>query len=823
MFIEQFTDKVRESIIHTRQSCLISNLKYISPENLILTLLQKDFFEVSSLLNELHINVDKLIKKMSDSDNYVYNEKVRNNDDNRDISFHDKAKALLEVAVDEAKKLNFQQANTINLFVAALKLAPEIFPNYFIEEYSEMIMINIYFLDSPELSRSRGMDIVESESVKRTPLKPKNIKTEFLDKYSVDYTIRAQESKFPPFLGREKEISKVIQTLCKKMKRNVIILGEPGVGKTALVEGLAKRIVVHNVPADLYYSRVVSLNLNSVVAGTKWRGQFEERLENIIQDVVKAKNIILFIDEIHMLCGTGSGDQGSTFDAMQILKPVLSRGDIQVIGATTFKEYHKYLEKDGAFTRRFQIVKVKPFTSEYTRKILNIVNHQYSIYHGVNISENILDSIVFLSEKYLPYRNFPDKAIDLLDEVCSRVKVRRDKLSHKALRMLTYLKIATCRFQYYEAIGNEGLFEKVKTKFNMMWDKYEDLTNFSRFSSSAILEAQTSDVVHIIQEWTGISVSSVCSENKELIKLSNNIKSRLIGQDYAVDTVSDTIVRSRVGLINKDKPIGSFLFIGNSGVGKTELSKLLAEQLFASRDRVIRIDMSEYMEKHNISRLIGSPPGYVGYNEGGQLTEKVYQNPYSIVLLDEIEKAHPSVLNCFLQVLEEGCLTDGSGKRVDFTNTVIIMTSNVGTSVVNNFKSLGFRNNITSNKSLFEEELKNSFSSEFINRINEVVIFNDLIKDDLRSIASLNLDNLNDKLSELNLKLVWDGVVIDWLVDNDYDVSFGARYILRNIEKFVERFLAKILLEREDKDELEVRIYCEDNILKLSKFEFCMG
>lgn len=646
--------------------------------------------------------------------------------------------------------------------------------------------------------------------------------TPTLDKYGRDLTLSAADNKFDPIIGRENEINRVIQILSRRTKNNPCLVGDPGVGKTAIAEGLAQNIASGNVPEVLKDKRVVALDLASMVAGTKYRGEFEERIKSTINEVTKAGNVILFIDELHTIIGAG-GSEGS-MDASNILKPSLSRGELQVIGATTLNEYRKYIEKDSALERRFQPVTVDEPSKEEAVKMLFGLRDKYEAHHNVKITDDAIEAAVELSSRYITDRFLPDKAIDVVDEAASKVRLLtftappeikeiKDKIEHVSKE-----KEAAVKSEAYEKAGE---LKKEQDKLQAELDKLEE--NWKKENSETVQTVTPDTIAEIIGSWTGIPVKKLRSEEGERLRnMESILHNRVIGQNEAVSSISKAIRRSRVGLADPKRPIGSFLFLGPTGVGKTELSKALAEVLFGDENAMIRIDMSEYMEKHTVSKLIGAPPGYVGYDEGGQLSEKVRRNPYSVILFDEIEKAHPDVFNILLQVLDDGHITDSQGRRVDFKNTVIIMTSNAGAKNITAPKSLGFSadmgaetnaaNDYEKMKAAVMGEVKKIFRPEFLNRIDDIIVFEMLSKDEIRQIASLMLREVKARIkSNMNISLEVTDEALDKLSEAGFDKVYGARPLRRTIQNNIEDLLADRILEGRIKEGDSVTVAYKDN------------
>lgn len=634
--------------------------------------------------------------------------------------------------------------------------------------------------------------------VKKTTQTNKGNDTPVLDKYGIDMTRAAEENRLDPVIGRDKEIERIAQILSRRKKNNPVLIGEPGVGKSAIVEGLALRIIQRKVSRLLFNKRVIALDMASIVAGTKFRGQFEERLKAILNELSKNKDIILFIDEIHTIVGAGNA-QG-TMDAANILKPALARGEIQCIGATTLDEYRKNIEKDGALERRFQKVVVEPTTPEETLQILNNIKDKYEEHHNVNFTPEAISACVNLTQRYVSDRNFPDKAIDALDEAGSRVHVTNITVPKEieelevAIDETAQCKLKAAQAQNFEsAAAFRDKEHKLRAQLDEAKKQWEEDLNKER---EIVDEDKVAEVVAMM---TGVPVQRVAqAEGKRLVNMSPTLKSEIIGQDNAIDKITKAIQRNRIGLKDPNKPIGTFMFLGPTGVGKTHLAKKLAEYLFDSADNLIRVDMSEFMEKFTVSRLVGAPPGYVGYEEGGQLTEKVRRRPYSIVLLDEIEKAHPDVFNILLQVMDEGRLTDNFGRKVDFKNTIIIMTSNVGTRQLKEFGTgIGFNTQKIDKEyshSVLQKALNKAFSPEFLNRVDDIIIFDSLDKEAIFKIIDIELAGFLIRIAELGYTLNISDEAKTFIAEKGYDAQYGARPLKRAIQKYLEDELAELII-----------------------------
>ena len=651
----------------------------------------------------------------------------------------------------------------------------------------------------------------------------KGSNTPILDNFSRDLIKMAEEGKIDPVVGRDKEVKRIAQILSRKKKNNAVIVGEAGVGKSALVEKLALMIYKGDCPSNLLDKRIMSLDLTSLVAGTKYRGQFEERIKAIINELQEAPNVIIFIDELHTM--VGAGNASGAMDAANILKPSLARGELQCIGATTFDEFKKHIEKDSALVRRFQKIVLQEPTEEETLEILKNLTTSYQDFHKVSYEEGVLETIVKLSGRYITDRQFPDKAIDVLDELGSEKRVSSkipeviEKLK-KEIDIIKEKKVQVVKSQNYEQAAKLRDEErKVTTKLDEEKLKWSDKQKDNKIPVSL------DDVYDIVSDMTGVPITKLdTKETKKLLELENILSSKVIGQDEAVKTISKAIRRNRVGIKEANKPIGSFIFIGSTGVGKTYLAKSIAETLFGDPDKIIRVDMSEYMEKHNVSKLIGSPPGYVGYDEGGQLTEKIKNNPFSVVLFDEIEKAHKDVFNILLQILDEGHLTDSFGRKINFTNTIVIMTSNVGAKRVSDLGAgVGFKTSSSEEqqyevrKTMIQKALKQQFNPEFLNRIDDIILFNSLNDETLRKIIGIEVNNLNKRLINKNYKINFDKTVINRIYELNSQEEYGARPLKRIIQNLCEDFLSEEILKGTILENVQYTLKYKDENLLISK------
>ena len=818
---DNFSSRVKDVITYSKEEALRLGHDFIGTEHLMLGLLRDGNGKAISILSALEIDLDYLRRKieiLSPANPINLPEPQHKTN----LHLTRQAERALKTTFLEAKLFQSTSINTAHLLLCILrnendpttKVLHKLQVDYETVKdqfkYMSVDSDDDDFIDMPSADafpddaadeHTRGQGAAFSSSTEDK--KSKKSSTPVLDNFGRDLTKVAQDGNMDPVIGREKEIERVSQILSRRKKNNPLLIGEPGVGKSAIAEGLALRIIQKKVSRVLYNKRVVTLDLASLVAGTKYRGQFEERLKAVMNELEKNTNIILFIDEIHTIVGAG-GATGS-LDASNMFKPALARGEIQCIGATTLDEYRQNIEKDGALERRFQKVVVEPTTVDETIEILQNIKDKYEAHHNVNYTEEAIEACVKLSDRYITDRFLPDKAIDALDEAGSRVHITNMEVPEKVVEIENELeqvreqKNTVVKRQKYEEAAKLRDDEKKLEKELLL--AQEDWQEEQRQNRETVTENHIADVVAMM---TGIPVQRVSDgESDRLAKLEELIQGKVIGQENAVAKVAKAIQRNRAGLKNPNKPIGSFIFLGQTGVGKTQLAKVLASELFESEASLIRIDMSEYMEKFSISRLIGAPPGYVGYEEGGQLSEKVRRKPYSVILLDEIEKAHPDVFNMLLQVLDDGYLTDSLGRRVDFKNTIIIMTSNVGARQVKDF-GLGVGFGTAAQKSqedkniqgVIQNALKKKFSPEFLNRIDDVVIFNNLDKDHLAKIIQLELDALQNRVKELGYSLSLSKKAVTFLIDKGYDKQYGARPLARAIQRYVEDAMAGEIINK---------------------------
>lgn len=789
---------------------------YIGTEHLLLGLLRADGGVSSKVLLDAGLTDEFVVERIKENVGVGVPSDVSGQD------MTPRLKRILERSFVEARRTGNYIIGTEHILMSLLEE-----PNCQAVEIIESAGIDIRSLYS-DVIESMGLsaagDTDRDGQKHGTAKKSGGKNTPNLNSYGTDLTEMVRENKIDPIIGRGTEIERVIQVLSRRTKNNPCLIGEPGVGKTAIAEGLAQHIFEGSVPEPLKNKRVVTLDIASMIAGSKYRGDFEERLKNVIEEVKKEGNVILFIDELHVLVGAGSAE--GAMDAANILKPSLARGEIQVIGATTLDEYKKHIEKDAALERRFQPIIVSEPSEEDAIAILKGIRDKYEAHHGVKISDEAIESAVRLSSRYIRDRFLPDKAIDLMDEAAS--KLRMKNLTAPPDMKSKEEEIKRVAGEKENAVRNQD-FEKAATlrdKEKVLASELEEMKkNWSSESGKEKLTLTAEDIEDVVTQTTGIPVKKLVHEESErLLNMENILHKRVVGQDEAVNAVARAIRRGRVGLKDPKRPIGSFLFLGPTGVGKTELSKALAEVLFGDESAMIRVDMSEYMEKHTVSKMIGSPPGYVGFDDGGQLTEKVRRKPYSVILFDEIEKAHPDVFNIMLQILDDGRLTDAKGRTVDFKNTVIIMTSNIGAKTITDSKKLGFtpaEDNFDRNQETIREnvmdELKRSFRPEFLNRIDDIIVFKQLDREDIKKIASRLCDRVVKSLKELGITLSVEDSAIDVLVEKGFDVTYGARPLKRAIQSLIEDKMAEKMLEKTFSEGDEVVARGEDGKIVFAK------
>ena len=811
----QFTQRVSDIIMYSKEEANRLRNSYIGPEHLLLGLIREGEGKAIEILFNLQINLQDIKNQL---ETIVKNNAENDTTYDENISFNEKASKVLKLCILEAKLLRNIAADSEHILLAIMKVKDN--AAFHVLESNGVTYEKIKLTLQPDTHAGLGFseDEDEDEDIRQSPSgnksnaaqqqarpaqkKPAN-DTPVLDNFGTDMTKAAEEGKLDPVVGRVKEIERLAQILSRRKKNNPILIGEPGVGKSAIVEGLALRIVEKKVSRILFDKRVIALDMTAVVAGTKYRGQFEERIRSILNELKKNPNIILFIDEIHTIVGAGSA--AGSMDAANMLKPALARGEIQCIGATTLDEYRQNIEKDGALERRFQKVIVEPTTAEETLQILKNIKDKYEDHHNVNYTDAALEACVKLTDQYITDRNFPDKAIDALDEAGSRVHLtnitapKEIEEQEKLIDEMKSLKNEAVRLQNFELAASYR--DKEKEYTNQLDTLKEEWEKSLKENRETVDDEQIAEVVSMM---SGVPVQRMAqAEGMKLLGMKDDLLSKVIGQDKAIATLVKAIQRSRVGLKDPNKPIGTFMFLGPTGVGKTHLAKELAKLMFGSADALIRIDMSEYMEKFTVSRLVGAPPGYVGYEEGGQLTEKVRRKPYSIVLLDEIEKAHPDVFNILLQVMDEGRLTDSYGRTVDFKNTIVIMTSNIGTRQLKEFgKGIGFAAQIRTDdkeysRSVITKALNKSFAPEFINRLDEIITFDQLDLNALTRIIDIELKGLYSRVERIGYKLVIDEDAKKFVATKGYDVQFGARPLKRAIQNNLEDGISELILGSE--------------------------
>ncbi|WFR56200.1 ATP-dependent Clp protease ATP-binding subunit [Anaerocolumna sp. AGMB13025] len=811
---EKYTENARAAITYATEVAYKLSHNYVGTEHLLIGLLEADGV-ASKVLEKNGVDVDKVIE--------LVNQLIAPNSTMETVEvdgFTPRAKRILDQSFKEAVRLKAQLVGTEHILIALIKESDCIAVRLL-----NTLGINVQKLYVDILTAvGADMNAAKNEyAANKGKVKAKS-STPTLDQYSRDLTEYAREGKLDPVIGRETEIQRVIQILSRRTKNNPCLVGEPGVGKTAIAEGLARKIVEGNIPEIIKDKRVLTLDLSGMVAGSKYRGEFEERIKKVISEVMSDGNVLLFIDEIHTIIGAG-GAEGA-IDASNILKPSLARGELQLIGATTREEYRKYIEKDAALERRFQPVVVEEPSEEEAILILKGLRDSYEAHHKVKITDEALEAAVKMSSRYINDRYLPDKAIDLMDEAASKVRLSTfitspevKELEGEITRLEEEKELAIKNEEYEKAGEIKKQQEEMNSRLNALQVKSE------KEKQDTMLIVGENEIADIISSWTKIPVKKLAEEESERLRnLENILHERVIGQEDAVSAVSKAIRRGRVGLKDPNRPIGSFLFLGPTGVGKTELSKALAEAMFGSENSMIRVDMSEYMEKHSVSKLIGSPPGYVGYDEGGQLSEKVRQNPYSVILFDEVEKAHPDVFNILLQVLDDGHITDAQGRKVSFKNTIIIMTSNAGAQNIISPKRLGF-SSVTDEKEDYKkmkdgvmEEVKRIFKPEFINRIDEMIVFHSLSKENIKSIVGIMLKGIAKRAKQqMNIAIETNDEIVNHIVEIGFDQNYGARPLRRAIQTNIEDKLAEELLEGNLHNGDTALVQLFDKVIKISK------
>ena len=809
--VYKFTKRAEKALEYAGDLAQGFGHNYIGTEHILYGLVKEGSGVASQVLNMQKITAENVVEEIE-----VLIGKGDKSQNRGEIGFTPRSKRVIENAFLEARKLGSEFIGTEHLLIGIMREGDSVAVRIMMDLnvnpqklYNEIVKVinedeNAGVSDKQPKGKARG-------SYNQTPT---------LNQYGTDLTKKATEGKLDPVIGRKDEIQRVIQILSRRTKNNPCLIGEPGVGKTAVAEGLAERIIAEDVPEMLKNKRVVSLDIASMVAGAKYRGDFEERIKKCLEEVKKAGDVILFIDEVHTIVGAGSAE--GAVDAANILKPLLARGEVQVIGATTLNEYRKYIEKDSALERRFSPVTVGEPTNEETIEILKGIRDRYEAHHNVKITDEAIKAAVELSTRYINDRFLPDKAIDLVDEAASRVKMRTytqpDTLKklEEEISAMNKEKDDAIKVQDFEKAA--GLRDKINVEKEKLQKEKEKWESKNTKSITTLTEE---DIAEVVASWTGVPVKKLTqTENEKLRNLEQTLHQRVIGQNEAVDAVAKAIRRGRVGLKDPNRPIGSFLFLGPTGVGKTELSKALAESLFGNEDAMIRIDMSEYMEGHSVSKLIGSPPGYVGFDEGGQLTEKIRRKPYSVILFDEIEKAHPDVMNMLLQILDDGRLTDAQGRTVNFKNTVIIMTSNIGARLITDKTTLGFSAKDKKEESQKEYEtikkdvmgeLKKQFRPEFINRIDEIIVFHKLNDEDIKQIIDIMLNQVTKRMAEKSYKFEIDNSVKELIAKKGVDTDYGARPLKRAIQNILEDKIAEEILNGNIKPNKKAVIKAEDD------------
>lgn len=781
----RFSEKAQKAILFAQAEARDERHSYIGSEHILLGIIKEGTDTGAQILDKLGIDYQKAKKATLDIVATGQGPTVAS------VSYTPRTKRIFELSFDVAKELGNRYVGTEHLLLGILREGQGVAILVL-----KRLGIDIINLENDILN---NLDEYEEEN-------EENPSQESLNKFTIDLSKKAQEGKIDPIIGREKEIKRVIQVLSRRTKNNPVLIGEPGVGKTAIAEGLALKIFKGDVPQIMADKKIMTLDVSALIAGSKYRGDFEERLKNVVKEAENNKNIILFIDEMHVIIGAGAAE--GAMDASNILKPMLTRGVIQIIGATTISEYRKHIEKDPAFERRLMPITVEEPNVEDSIKILMGIKDKYEDHHNVTIGEDAVSAAVKLSDRYLNDRFLPDKAIDLIDEAASKLKIESyktpdfEKKYKEELKKVEDDKNMAVRNQDFELAASLRDKEKVIER-----EYKEALEDFKKEESKKRVEVDL--IANIVSEWSKVPVTNLTEKETERLKtLDEDLKKKVKGQDQAIDVLARAVKRARIGLKNPNKPIGSFIFVGPTGVGKTFLTKTLAEELFGSPENMIRIDMSEYMEKYTVSRLVGSPPGYVGYDEGGQLTEAVRTKPYSVILFDEIEKAHPDVFNILLQILDEGRLTDAQGRTVNFKDTVIVMTSNVGANSLVKNNTLGFsvnkeeekKNEYQKMKDIISRELKNTFRPEFLNRIDETVVFKELSKKEIKNIVGLQLEDLNLRLETMGIKATFTDKLINHIVEKGYDKKYGARPLQRTIRNLLEDEIADRYLDGKIKE-----------------------
>ena len=785
--IYKFTNRAKKVIEIADDISIELGHNYIGTEHILYGLVKEGEGIASKVLQNKGVTSEKILKEIKEM--LGCGKEIKES-----LGFTPRSKRVLENAFFEAKRIGYNYIGTEHLLLALMKEGDCIAIKIILElnvEISQIYNEVVKVINEEEIDNEINKDISKSKSNSQ--------QTTTLNQFGEDITEKAEEGKFDNIIGREKEVERMIEILSRRTKNNPCLIGEPGVGKTAIVEGLAEKMVIGDVPQNLKEKRIISIDISGMVAGTKYRGDFEERIKKALAEVRKAGDIILFIDEIHTIVGAGAAE--GAIDAANILKPLLARGEIQLIGATTVEEYRKYIEKDSALERRFSPIQVDEPTEAKTIEILKGIRDKYEAHHNVKITDDAIKSAVILSKRYITDRFLPDKAIDLIDEASSKIRIKKyiepdeiKKLQEELEKIEKDKEDAIYNQEFENAAKLRDKEREVKIKLSQSSSEWE------KYKIRDIVEVKEENIAEVISKWTGIPVQRLNKDDNEKIKnLEKNLHKRVIGQNEAVEAVAKAIRRGRIGLKDPKRPIGSFLFLGPTGVGKTELCKALAENLFDNEDNMIRLDMSEYMEPHSVSKIIGAPPGYIGFDDGGQLTEKVKRKPYSLILFDEIEKAHSDVMNLLLQILEDGRLTDAQGREVNFKNTIIIMTSNIGARYITDRKKLGFgsgeKREYDESKNEIIKELKKEFRPEIINRIDEIIVFHQLENSEIIDIAKIMLKQIEKRLEEKKYFVKIDDSVAEIIANSEIDKNYGARPLRRKIQELVEDRLSEEILQ----------------------------
>src|SRR5881296_27916 len=793
---EKYTEKARRVIFFARYEASQFGSSYIETEHLLLGLIREDKNLTNRFFPKANASIDSIRKEIEGRT--MIREKVSTS---VDLPFSDESKRALNSAAEESERFSHKHIGTEHILLGLLREEKSVAAEILRERGLRLSMVR------EELSR--GASEKHSQARVKEPLS--------LVEFSRDLTEAAMNENLDPLIGRENEIERMIQILCRRTKNNPVLIGEPGVGKTAIVEGLAQRIVNGQVPPQLLDKKILALDISLIVAGTKYRGQFEERLKTIMKELVENRNLVVFIDELHTLVGAGSAE--GSLDAANILKPALSRGEIQCIGSTTPYEYRRSIEKDRSLERRFQAIKVAPPSERETVKILHGIKEKYENFHQLKYTDEAIEASVYLSNRYISDRFLPDKAIDLIDEAGARVKLQATAIPEEMINIQRRIRVIDGRIECAISAQEFEKAARYRLEEDLEQENLQVIKERWKLKTTVPLKVTREDIEEVIARWTGIPISSLHEEEmSKLLRMEEELHKRLISQDKAISALSKAIRRSRAGLKSPRRPVGSFLFLGPTGVGKTEMAKSLAAFLFGSENAMIRLDMSEYMEKHSVSKLIGSPPGYVGHEEGGQLTEKVKRNPYSVLLLDEIEKAHPDVYNILLQVFEDGQLTDSLGNTIDFKNTIIIMTSNIGARFLEKRGHLGFRTTSESDHKKTEEmihsEVRRIFNPEFLNRLDEIILFEALTDEDLEKIVDLLISQVNEVMKQKKVFITLRTEVRKWIVEKTCrDRSYGARPLRRAIQRYIEDPLSEALIESRLKPDAAVDIYLDGDTI----------